>query len=157
MHLSKGMECNLILGTLSIFTDNQDYNTFSESHSLVDICSSMSSGKKLHQTGLSVKRPMASRNMTQILGDEFLRWLWLDRKVLDIDRWNWVSSLPHLSRETLSKPLIAPWVLFYKTLAITSFEVYIINWTIYMTMKHWFTIKHHMNAQHYFSQIMTYG
>lgn len=73
MPLSRGMECNLILGTLSIFTDNQDYNTFSESDSLVDICSSVSSGKKLHQMGLSVKRPMASGNLTQILGDEFLR------------------------------------------------------------------------------------
>lgn len=31
MHLSRWMKRNLILGSLSMFTDNQDYNTFSES------------------------------------------------------------------------------------------------------------------------------
>lgn len=59
MHLSRWMERDLILGTLFLFTDNQDYNKFSESLMCwFFLAPLMSLRKKLHQMGLQVERPM---------------------------------------------------------------------------------------------------
>lgn len=115
MHLPRWMECNLILETLVLFTDNGDYSTFSESQICWLVTAPLtSSRKKLCQVGSQVERPMQAEAAQQILGDGFLRWLRLMENILDSDRWDWVSPLRLVSHVALSKPLTLPEAYFIK-------------------------------------------
>lgn len=135
MYLSRWMESNLILGTLSLFTDNRDYN-FSESRICWLISTPLTSSRKgtlpdgftsreanagwnsCHSSG----RPVSE--MAVVWWKKFLTWTngigFPLYHLLDV--WLWANHTYSLR-------------LTYKMLVIIPLEVYIINLAVYVAIK----------------------
>lgn len=158
MHLSRWMECNLILGTLSMFTYNQDCNTLSESLICWLVFAPLQAlERNSARWTYTWRSPRTSEtSWHNVWGTSFWDGRRLMEKVLDLDRWNGVSSLSLISHVALSH--------FCSLRLILENAGNNIFWGLYNKLnnvcwqwKHWFITNHHTNAWHNFSQKMTYG